>query len=126
MILPVLFSISLCSAQAKHLKDTAAKCPCQYPSMVFKGEVTTLSVESKVILDNIAKSLRRNPEGILVITMHTDATKRGQAKCDKRLNTIKQYMGEKEGISFDRTVGICDTRSGASNTADMECSVKGD
>ena len=122
----MLFSISLCSAQAKHGIDSTFKCPCQYPSLVFKGDSIKLSASHKIILDDIAKSLKHNPEGILVITIHTEGSKRGQAKCDKRLNMIKQYMREKEGISGDRTVGLCDASSGASNTADMECSMKGD
>ena len=124
LMLPLHFSFSLCLAQAGHGID--AKCPCDYPPMQFKKDSVKLSADHKMMLESIANNLRHNPLGILVITMHTDISKHGQTRCGERIAAIKKYMMEREGISGDRVVGVCDASTGAYNTADMECSIRGD
>jgi len=98
-----------------------AACPCDYPSLSFKGTATALSAENKAMLSTVASKLKANPTCTISIHGYPEASKASQANCQKRLDAIKIYLIEKEGISADRISVNCEVGGGDKNTVDVKC-----
>ena len=96
-------------------------CPCDYPSLMFKGNSTALSTDNKAMLATVASKLKANPTCMITINGYPEASKASQANCQKRLETIKIYLIEKEGISADRITTNCEVGGGDKNTIDVKC-----
>lgn len=96
-------------------------CPCDYPSMLFKGNATALNNDNKAMLATVASKLKANPTCNITINGYPEASKASQANCQKRLDAIKIYLIEKEGISADRITTNCEVAGGDKNTVDVKC-----
>jgi len=101
--------------------DPKANCPCDYPSLSFKGNALTLSADNKAMLATVASKMKANPNCSININGYPEASKASQANCQKRLDAIKIYLIEKEGISADRITTNCEVGGGDKNTIDVKC-----
>ena len=89
------------------------------PSISFKGRSTILSGDAQSMLSNVASQLKNNPNCNITLSGYPSATKASQAVCNKRLEAIKTYLTEKEGISADRITQNCEIGGGDANTVDL-------
>ena len=101
--------------------DGKKDCPCDYPSLSFKGNAVNLSADNKAMLATVAQKLKANPACMITINGYPEASKASQANCQKRLDAIKIYLVEKEGISADRITTNCEVGGGDKNTVDVKC-----
>jgi hypothetical protein len=100
---------------------TAVTCPCDYPSVTFKGSALGLSASSKELLASVAGKMKANPTCNITLNGYPEASKAAQASCMKRVNAIKSHLIEKEGISADRISIFCEIGAGDKNTVDIKC-----
>ncbi len=105
----------------KQPEAVAPKCPCDYPSLSFKGNSTGLTSDAKAMLATVAAKLKANPTCNININGYPEASKASQANCQKRVNEVKKYLVEKEGISADRITTNCEVGGGDKNTVDIKC-----
>jgi OmpA-OmpF porin, OOP family len=98
-----------------------ASCPCDYPSLTYKGNATAVANDNKALLATVAAKLKANPTCTISIFGYPEASKASQANCQKRLEAIKIYLIEKEGISADRITTSCEVGGGDKNTIDVKC-----
>ncbi len=96
-------------------------CPCDYPTLIYKGNTTALSTDNKSMLATVAAKLKANPNCLISIYGYPEASKASQAACQKRLETIKIYLIEKENISADRITTTCTVGGGDKNSIDVKC-----
>ena len=108
------------NAQAAN-KEKEQSCPCDYPSLSFKGNSIVLSGDNKAMLATVASKLKANPNCMITINGYPETSKASQANCQKRLDAIKIYLIEKEGISADRITTNCEVGGGDKNTIDVKC-----
>lgn len=102
--------------------EVKAVCPCDYPSISFKGTTVILSGDAKAMLASVAAKLKDHPDCKITITGYWKVSKAEQAICNKRNEAIVKYLVEKEGISSDRLSTNCDdTTGGEKNTVDIKC-----
>lgn len=90
------------------------------PSISFSGRSSSLANDSKAMLATVASKLRNNAECTIVVTGYPEASKASQAMCNRRVDAIKAYLTEKEGISADRIETYCEVGGGAANTVDIK------
>ena len=96
-------------------------CPSDYPSLTFKGNVQTLSNDTRAMLASVASKMKANPTCNVTVTGYPEASKAAQAVCNKRNEAIKMYLVEKEGISADRISTNCEVSDGTNkNTVDIK------
>lgn len=99
-----------------------APCPCDYPSLAFKGNNTLLSADNKAMLATVAAKMKAHPDCMITLNGYPETSKASQANCMKRLNAAKMYLVEKENISADRITVNCEVNSGLDkNTVDVKC-----
>jgi outer membrane protein OmpA-like peptidoglycan-associated protein len=97
-----------------------AVCPADYPSVSFKGNAASLNSDAKAMLSTVAAKLKANPNCTITINGYPEASKASQAVCQKRLDAIKMYLVETEGISADRISTNCEVGGGDKNTVDVK------
>jgi len=97
-----------------------APCPSDYPSLSFKGTNATLTSDNKAMLATVAAKMKANPTCNIAINGYPETSKAAQAVCQKRLDAIKKYLVEKEGISADRISVECLVGGGDKNTVDIK------
>jgi outer membrane protein OmpA-like peptidoglycan-associated protein len=97
------------------------ECACDYPSLSFKGNAVTLSADEKAMLATVASKMKLGPDCSITVTGYPAASKASQAVCQKRLEAIKDYLVETEGISADRINTNCEVDGGDKNTVDIKC-----
>lgn len=88
------------------------ECPTDYPSLSFKGVSTALSADAKAMLATVAAKMKASPNCNITITGYPETSKASQAACNKRLDAVKNYLVEKEGISADRITTNCEIGGG--------------
>ncbi|MFZ1785584.1 MAG: hypothetical protein WAU23_10315 [Ferruginibacter sp.] len=96
-------------------------CPCDYPTLIYKGNTSGLSNDNKDMLATVAAKMKANPNCNISIYGYPEASKASQANCQKRLETIKIYMIEKLNISADRINTNCEVGGGDKNSVDVKC-----
>ncbi|MBS1510502.1 MAG: OmpA family protein [Bacteroidetes bacterium] len=109
-------------------KDLAAQldkiktppCPTDYPALSFKNGAAGLSTDNKAMLSTCAAKLKGSPTCTITITGYPETSKASQALCNKRLEAVKKYLVEKEGISADRITTNCEVGGGDKNTVDIK------
>ncbi len=104
----------------KNVAPPAPVCPTDYPSLSFKNGSAALSADVKAMLATAAAKLKASPECSITITGYPETDKRSQAQCNSRLDAIKRYLVEKEGISADRITTNCEIGGGDKNTVDIK------
>ena len=95
-------------------------CPTDYPSCSFKGNSIGLSNDAKALLATTAAKMKANPTCNINVIGYPEASKASQAVCQKRVDAIKMYLVEKEGISADRISTNCEVGGGDKNTVDIK------
>jgi OOP family OmpA-OmpF porin len=90
------------------------------PSISFKNRSLALSSDAKAMLATVASKLKNSAGCSITVTGYPAATKASQALCNKRVNAIKAYLTEKEGISEDRIITNCEPGGGDVNTVDIK------
>ncbi|MGG9961473.1 OmpA family protein [Ferruginibacter sp. SUN106] len=104
----------------KNPKVVVPPCPTDYPSLSFKGNSPALTADAKSMLATCAAKLKGSPTCTITVTGYPEASKASQANCNKRLEAIKNYLVEKEGISADRITTNCEVGGGDKNTVDIK------
>lgn len=99
----------------------ASACPCDYPSLSFSGNATTLSANARTMLATVAAKMKDNPTCNITLTGYPETSKASQANCQRRLDAAKKYLVETEGISADRISTSCEIGGGDRNTVDVKC-----
>ncbi len=99
----------------------AAVCPCDYPSLSFANNSSVISAATRAMLTNVAAKMKANPSCNVTIVGYPEASKASQATCQKRVESVKKYLIEKEGISADRISTNCEIGGGDKNTVDVKC-----
>ncbi len=90
------------------------------PSITFRGNRSSLSSDAKAMLATVGAKLKASAECSITLTGYPAASKASQALCNKRLDLIKSYLTENEGISVDRIDINCEVGGGDSNTVDIK------
>ncbi|MEO6636667.1 MAG: DUF6089 family protein [Ginsengibacter sp.] len=90
------------------------------PSISFSGNRSSLTSDAKAMLATVGSKLKGSAECSITISGYPAASKASQALCNKRLNLIKSYLTETEGISADRIEVNCEVGGGDSNTVDIK------
>lgn len=97
-------------------------CPCDYPSLSFKANGLTISPDMKAMLATIAAKMKTNANCTITLNGYPETSKASQAVCQKRLDAVKTYLKETEGISGERIMTNCAVRAGGDkNTVDVKC-----
>ena len=103
------------------LRDAMNKCNIgDLPSVSYRGNSGALSSDAKAMLSTVASKLKNNADCGITVTGYPAASKASQALCNRRINAIKTYLTEKEGISADRIDTNCEIGGGDSNTVDIK------
>ena len=72
------------------------------------------------MLATVAAKMKANPNCNITINGYPEASKASQAVCQKRVDAVKKYLVEKEGISADRISTNCEVGGGDKNTVDIK------
>jgi len=111
-----------CTVITKTITDlnltSQTDCPNDYPSIRLNK--ATLSNDSKILLDIIAKKLQEQPSCTITITTYPKANKRMQALAVKKVELIKTYLIENAGISADRISANFVIEGGDPDTIDFK------
>ena len=89
------------------------------PSITFKGRTFELNAATKSLLTDVATQLKNNPNCKVTLAGHPAASKAAQALNMKRVDAIKNYLIEQEGISGDRVLTQPDAGPGDDHTIDL-------
>ena len=98
----------------------APECPADYPSLSYKGNSAGLSTDIKALLAVVAAKLKANPKCNISINGYPEASKAAQAVCQQRVDAVKMYLVQKEGISAERVSTNCEVGGGDKNTIDIK------
>ena len=90
------------------------------PSISYKNRSNSLSSDAKAMLATVASKLKNSATCTITVTGYPAASKASQALCNKRVDAIKAYLTEKEGISADRITTNCEVGGGDANTVDIK------
>jgi outer membrane protein OmpA-like peptidoglycan-associated protein len=90
------------------------------PSITYRNRSNSLSSDAKAMLATVALKLKNSATCTITVTGYPAASKASQALCNKRVDAIKAYLTEKEGISADRISTTCEVGGGDANTVDIK------
>ncbi len=90
------------------------------PSISFRGKSSRLSSDAKAMLATVGSKLKGSAECSITVIGYPAASKASQALCNKRIESIKSYLTENEGISADRIETNCEVGGGDANTVDIK------
>ncbi|CAN5142873.1 hypothetical protein BH09BAC2_BH09BAC2_16420 [soil metagenome] len=90
------------------------------PSIAFRGTGSTLSGDAKAMLATVATKLKANVDCAVTVTGYPVASKASQALANRRVNAIKMYLIESQGISADRVTTNVEVGGGDANTVDIK------
>jgi hypothetical protein len=110
-----------CCKNPVKYEEPKAVCRCDYPTLIYKGNTSGLSNDNRNMLAKVSSMLKENPDCKISLNGYPEASKTSQASCQKRLETIKIYLIEKEGISADRIITNCEVGAGDKNSVDIKC-----
>ena len=72
------------------------------------------------MLASVASQLKSSASCSIMISGYPVASKASQSVCNKRVQSIKSYLVETEGISADRITTNCEVGGGDVNTVDIK------
>ena len=98
----------------------APECPADYPSLIYKGNSAGLSADVKALIAVVAAKLKANPKCNITLNGYPEASKAAQAVCQQRLDAVKLYLVQKEGIGAERVTTNCEVGGGDKNTVDIK------
>ncbi len=110
-----------CKTLSARMDSAATACQLgDLPSISFKGTRNNLTSDAKAMLATVGSKLKATAQCSITITGYPVASKASQALCNKRLNAIKAYLVETEGIAAERITTNCQIGGGDSNTVDIK------
>lgn len=89
------------------------------PSISFAARSSTLSNDAKAVLASLAETIRNNPNCKVAVVGYGESSKSVQQLSWDRVNTVINYLVEKEGISNDRFIFKYGEAGGDANTVDL-------
>lgn len=89
------------------------------PSVSFKGRTVALSNDAKAVLSSVAESMKNNPTCKVAVVGYGESNKSAQQLSWDRVNTVINYLVEKEGVSTDRFIFKYGEAGGDPNTVDI-------
>ncbi|MHA4809286.1 OmpA family protein [Flavitalea flava] len=90
------------------------------PNIAFKGRSVTLSKDAKALLASTAEKLRNSPNCKVAVIGYGESSKAAQQLSWDRVNSVINYLVEKEGISSDRFIFRYGQSGGDENTVDLK------
>lgn len=97
------------------------------PSISFSNKAFKVSKDAEAVLSNVADRLRQNPNCRIVVTSYTcEPSKSSQQLSWDRVNTVINYLVEKQGISSDRLIFKYGETGGDCNTVDLRSAEQDD
>lgn len=109
-----------CKAIRDSMVNMVPACNLNLPSISFKGNGSSLSRDAKAMLAVVGSQLKGSASCSIVIDGYPAASKASQAICNKRVESIKNYLVETEGISAERIDTNCIVGGGDINTVDIK------
>ena len=85
-----------------------------------------LSDDAKAVLATVAARMRNNPECKVVVIGYCASNKKEQQLSWDHVNTVINYLVEKEGISADRFIFNYGEEGGDCNTVDLRAAAEGE
>ncbi len=89
------------------------------PSISFAARSSVLSNDAKAVLASLAETIRNNPNCKVAVVGYGESSKSVQQLSWDRVNTVINYLVEKEGISQDRFIFKYGEAGGDANTVDL-------
>ena len=89
------------------------------PSISFTAKSSTLSNDAKAVLASLAETIKNNPNCKVAVVGYGESSKSVQQLSWDRVNTVINYLVEKEGISNDRFIFKYGEAGGDANTVDL-------
>jgi outer membrane protein OmpA-like peptidoglycan-associated protein len=89
------------------------------PSISFTAKSSSLSNDAKAVLASLAESIRNNPNCKVAVVGYGESSKSVQQLSWDRVNTVINYLVEKEGIQNDRFIFKYGEAGGDANTVDL-------
>ncbi|MEO5999359.1 MAG: OmpA family protein [Chitinophagaceae bacterium] len=89
------------------------------PSISFTNKSANLSNDAKAVLASLAETIRNNPNCKVAVVGYGESSKSVQQLSWDRVNTVINYLVEKEGISSDRFIFKYGEAGGDANTVDL-------
>lgn len=96
------------------------------PSLSFKGNSSKISKDAEAVLTTVAERMRNNPKCKVVVSGYGEPSKSSQQLSWDRVNSIINYMVDKQGISADRFIFKYGLTEGDPNTVDLRAAGEGD
>ena len=96
------------------------------PSIAFKAGVNKLSDDAKAALATAAVAIRNNPGCKVAVIGYCSTNKKEQQLSWDHVNTVINYMVDKEGISIDRFIFNYGQQGGDCNTVDLRAAAEGE
>ncbi|MBL7732660.1 MAG: OmpA family protein [Chitinophagaceae bacterium] len=96
------------------------------PSVAFKANSNKLSDDAKALLATVAAKMRNNPGCKVVVIGYCSSDKKQQQLSWDHVNTVINYMVDKEGISADRFIFNYGQEGGDCNTVDLRAAAEGE
>ncbi len=110
-----------CCKNIQAMLDSARTCQIgDLPSISFKGNRNALTSDAKAMLATVGSKLKSSAACTITITGYPAASKASQALCNKRLDAIKAYLVESEGIATERISTNCEVGGGDASTVDIK------
>ncbi len=127
--------------------DGVGKCPCpdescfegynlrrgsncgigDLPNITFNPRSYQAGRDAEAVLASVADRLRQNPDCKIVVTSYTcEPSKSSQQLSWDRVNTVINFLVEKQGISADRLIFKYGESGGDCNTVDLRVAETGD
>jgi outer membrane protein OmpA-like peptidoglycan-associated protein/opacity protein-like surface antigen len=99
---------------------TMNTCNLSLPSITFRGNrSSSLSSDAKAMLASVASQLKNSASCSIMVTGYPAASKASQSLCNRRVEAIKAYLVETEGIGAERITVNCEVGGGDANTVDI-------
>ncbi|MBC8034674.1 MAG: OmpA family protein [Chitinophagaceae bacterium] len=89
------------------------------PSISFSGRSVALSNDAKAVLATVATTIRNSPNCKIAVIGYGESSKSAQQLSWDRVNSVINYLVEKEGIGSDRFVFKYGEGGGDPNTVDL-------
>jgi outer membrane protein OmpA-like peptidoglycan-associated protein len=96
--------------------------PCNIgdlPSITFSGRSVTLSNDARALLASVAQKIRDNAACKIAVVGYCSSSKSEQQLSWDRVNSVINYLIEKEGIGADRFIFKYGQEGGDCNTVDL-------
>ena len=95
-------------------------CVCDYPSLTFDNNATTLNMENKSMLATIAAKMKERPNCNITLVGISSASKSSKALCEKRLNAAKDYLQITGGIAPGRVSVNCEVKIDVKDSKELK------